>query len=142
MLLTNSHRGKSVCSPVEVSAVFRAILNAEDEASQEREHFWALGLNSKNNVKYIELVSLGTLNASLVHPRELFRCAIINGIAGIVLCHNHPSGDTKPSQEDIAITRRLAQAGEIIGIKIMDHVIIGNGSESQFSFRENGLMGG
>lgn len=137
MKLPNTCRGKSVCQASEVATIFKGILSAEDADSREREHFWALGLNTKNNVKYIELVSLGSLTASLVHPRELFRLAIVNGCAALIVCHNHPSGDTKPSQEDIILTRRIHQASEILGIQVLDHVIIGEG---YFSFRDNGLM--
>jgi hypothetical protein len=80
------------------------------------------------------LVSLGSLSASIVHPRETFRFAVSKATANIIIGHNHPSGDTKPSQEDILLTKRLCQAGEILGINVLDHVIIG-GEGNYFSFR-------
>ena len=99
------------------------------------EHFGVLLLDTKNRVLRTTLVSVGTLDASIVHPREVFRAAAAAGAAAIILFHNHPSGDPAPSKEDIALTRRLVQAGELMGISVIDHVII---SESRFhSFRED-----
>lgn len=132
-----SEKKQSLCSGRDVFECMKAILNMERDGNVMQEHFWAISVNTKNVVQYIELVSLGSLSASIVHPRELFRLAIIKSSAALLLCHNHPSGDTRPSQDDILLTRRLVQAGEILGIKILDHVIIG---ESYFSFRDNGLL--
>jgi DNA repair protein RadC len=89
-------------------------------------------------VKYIDLTSLGTLNASLVHPREVFRLAVMQGIASVILGHNHPSGSTEPSEEDLRITRRLVEAGKILGIEILDHVIIAD--NTYLSFKAQGLF--
>lgn len=98
----------------------------------------AIYLNVRNRELACETVSIGTLTASLIHPREVFGPAIATLAAGLVLAHNHPSGDPSPSREDRDITRRLAQAGGILGIPLIDHVII---SESgYFSFREHGLI--
>ncbi len=123
--------------PTEVADHLRKILNQEDRLSQEREHFWVIALSVTNKVKFVELVSLGTLNSSLVHPREVFRRAIQCGAFSIILGHNHPSGSCKPSGEDIALTRELGDAGRILGIKVLDHVIIG---DQAFSFKEEGLL--
>ena len=101
---------------------------------QDRECFYTVHLNTRNRVLAVELVSVGSLNASLVHPREVFRKAIADGAASIVVAHNHPSGETDPSEDDLRITRRLKDAGEIIGIELLDHVIVANGSWS--SLRE------
>jgi len=133
-----SEKKTSLCSSEQVASLLKHILSLEDAASQEREHFWAIGLNAKNVTKYIELVSLGSLTASLVHPRELFRLAIEHSCAAMLIGHNHPSGDPKPSQEDILLTRRLAQGGTLLGIKVLDHIIIGE--DSHFSFRDSGMM--
>jgi len=108
------------------AAVCRALLNMEDETSREREHYWIIGLNAKNEALYVELCSLGTLTNAAIHPRETFRIAVLKGAASIIAVHNHPSGDVAPSREDIAITDRLTQAGELLGIKLLDHVIINN----------------
>jgi DNA repair protein RadC len=136
-----SAKKASLCSSQEVAALVNTLLASEDEASQEREHFYCIGLNTKNVVKYIDLVSLGSLTASLVHPRETFRVAVTRGAAAVIFSHNHPSGDTKPSQEDILLTRRLSQAGDVLGIKVLDHVIVGEAG-AQFSFRDNGMIEG
>ncbi len=120
-----------------VAAHLRTILGKEDSLSREREHFWVITLGTGNKVKYVELVSLGTLNASLVHPREVFRRAIKHGACSIIVGHNHPSGSSKPSQEDVNLTHKLEEAGEIIGIKVLDHIIIGGAT---FSFKEEGLI--
>ncbi len=105
----------------------------------EREHFIAIMLNARQQVKGVSVVSIGTLSASLVHQREVFRPAIVAGAAAIVVCHNHPSGHPTPSAEDRDVTRRLQHSGETLGIPIADHVIIGAG-DSYFSFRERGLL--
>jgi DNA repair protein RadC len=85
----------------------------------------------------VELVSLGTLNASLVHPREVYRRAIKTGAFALIIAHSHPSGDCEPSEDDISLTKRLVEAGSIIGVEILDHVIIGN---TILSFKEKGLI--
>jgi DNA repair protein RadC len=81
-------------------------------------------LNARHEVQRRETVSIGSLNASIVHPREVFLPAILQSAASIVLVHNHPSGDPEPSEEDLSITRRLAQVGELVGIAVLDHVIV------------------
>lgn len=103
-----------------------------------REHFRAVLLDTKNKVLGIEEISIGSLNTSLVHPREVFRPAIRKACASIILIHNHPSGDPTPSREDLDVTRRLREAGRLIGIEILDHIIIGDGKF--VSFREKGLL--
>jgi len=104
----------------------------------DREHFWSLLLNTKNRVITIDKVSVGTLNASNVHPRELFRTAIKKSAAAVILIHNHPSGDATPSKDDLEITRRLCDAGRIIGIEVLDHIIIGDNRFT--SIKTEGLM--
>lgn len=103
-----------------------------------KEHFLVLCLNARRQLIKLETVSIGTLSASLVHPREVFGPAIAHGAAAVVAVHNHPSGDASPSAEDREATRRLQRAGELLGIPLADHVIV---SESSFfSFRESGLI--
>ncbi|MGD8394758.1 MAG: DNA repair protein RadC [Candidatus Eiseniibacteriota bacterium] len=92
-----------------------------------REHFVALHLDARNRVIGRETVSVGTLNASIVHPREVFRAAIRASAASLVLVHNHPSGDPEPSADDLALTRRLVEVGTLVGIEVLDHLIIGKG---------------
>ena len=93
-----------------------------------QEHFYVLYLNGRNRLLSLELVSVGTLNASIVHPRDVFRPAILQGCNTVLVVHNHPSGETDPSEDDLAITRRLGEAGELLGIQLLDHVIVANGS--------------
>lgn len=90
----------------------------------KREHFLVLLLNARHEVEAIETVSIGSLNASIVHPREVFKPAVLASAAAVVLVHNHPSGDVEPSEEDLSITKRLVQVGELLGISVLDHVII------------------
>jgi DNA repair protein RadC len=103
-----------------------------------REHFCVVLLDTKNKVMGVEEVSVGSLNTSLVHPREVFRPAIRKACASVILIHNHPSGDPTPSREDLEVTRRLAEAGKLMGIEVLDHLVIGDGKF--ISFREKGLL--
>lgn len=105
----------------------------------DREHFWSLALNTKNQLIRIIEVSIGSLNASIVHPRELFKEAVRLSAASVVVVHNHPSGDPTPSGADIQLTRRLVKAGDVLGIEVLDHVVIGDGG-GHASLRELGLM--
>lgn len=105
----------------------------------DREHFWALALNTKNQLLRTVEISVGSLNASIVHPRELFKEAVRLSAAAVVVVHNHPSGDPSPSGADLQLTRRLARAGEVLGIELVDHVIIGDGG-AFCSLREMGAM--
>ena len=98
-----------------------------------------LMLNQKNRVIGIHTVSMGSLTASVVHPREVFKVAILANCASILLAHNHPSGDCQPSKEDRAITTRLVEAGRLLGISVLDHVIIG-GEGRYFSFADENLL--
>lgn len=92
----------------------------------DREHFMVILLNTKNHVLGVETVSIGSLNTTVVHPRELFKQAIRRSAAAVILAHNHPSGDPHPSTEDKATTKRLVEAGKILGIEVVDHIIIGH----------------
>lgn len=103
-----------------------------------QEMFKVLVLNTKNEVMRVETVTIGTLNASIIHPRELFRPAIRAGANTVVLIHNHPSGDPEPSKEDILITKKLIDAGHVVDIEVEDHVIIGDGRF--VSMRERGYV--
>lgn len=104
----------------------------------DREHFYAVLLSTKNHVLSVELVSVGSLSASIVHPREVFKPAILRSAAAIVVVHNHPSSDVTPSPEDEEFTRRLAHAGELLGIRVLDHLIVCE--ESYVSLRETGVL--
>ena len=102
------------------------------------EKFIALALNTKNHVTAVLPVSSGSLNASIVHPRELFQRAILANCASLILAHNHPSGDPAPSPEDIALTRKLIDAGLLLDIPVLDHIVLGYGR--YVSFKQRGLL--
>lgn len=108
----------------------------------DREMFAILNLTSKNQVINLNLVSMGDINSSIVNPREVFKSSILSNAASILLMHNHPSGDIYPSEEDQVATERLCAAGELLGIPVIDHVIIGGRTEERFSFMEHGLLPG
>jgi len=118
-------------SPEQISRLFSFLL------METKEYFFTLHLDGKNRISCIDCVSVGSLNQSIVHPREVFKTALLSSAAAIVLVHNHPSGDPTCSREDREITRRLKEAGELLGIRVIDHVIVG---ESYFSFVEQGLL--
>lgn len=103
-----------------------------------KEHVVALYLNARHREIRRETVSVGTLTASLIHPREIFAPAIAASAAGVLVVHNHPSGDHTPSPEDREVTKRLARAGELLGIPLVDHVIVSAGGH--YSFRQNGML--
>jgi DNA repair protein RadC len=123
-------RGQPFRSPLDVQRHYEPRLRGRD-----RESFHVVMLDGRHRLMLTEEVSVGTLTASLVHPREVFRQAIRSGAAAILLVHNHPSGDPSPSAEDRAVTRRLRAAGELVGIRVVDHVIVGE--EGYYSFRES-----
>lgn len=109
-----------------------------DMTSLKQEHFVVLFLNIKNQIMHKQTIFVGSLNASIVHPREIFREAVRRSSASIICAHNHPSGNPAPSPEDIDVTKRLAEAGSIVGVELLDHVIIG---DHQFtSLKEKGVM--
>ena len=105
---------------------------------QRKEHFLCLYLNARNQVVHKEVISIGSLSASIVHPREVFRVALHHAVASIILAHNHPSGDVSPSKDDLELTRRLVKAGQLMGIEVLDHLIIG--ADEFLSLKEKGLM--
>jgi DNA repair protein RadC len=121
-----------VSSPADVERLLRGRI-----ANLDRENFVVLLLNTKNEVIETSTVSVGTLGASLVHPREVFKPAVRASAASVILAHNHPSGKVEPSREDREVTRRLGEAAEILGIEVLDHLIVGDG---YFSMKEHGML--
>ena len=111
----------------------------EEIGFADREMFCAINLDTKGKPINAHIVSVGELNQALVHPREVYKSAILSNAAGIILMHNHPSGEVRPSAEDIDVTERLEKSGRRIGIQIIDHVIVGK--NESFSFQKNGLIG-
>ena len=111
-----------------------------DIRNSKREHFVGFYLNSRNQVIRREIISIGSLNASIVHPREVFVPAIAVSAASLILAHNHPSGDPTPSEEDLSITRRIQESGRLLGIELLDHVVVAR--DSYASFKERRLLRG
>lgn len=118
---------KKITSPAEVAEIFIPLLRDD-----QKEKFIVVCLNSANKIIKYEIISIGNLNSSVVHPREIFKVAIDNTSASIILIHNHPSGNPEPSNEDISITRKIVEAGKIMDIPVFDHLIIAGGKFTSF----------
>ena len=127
------YQTRQVLSPKDAYEMIKEQLEGLD-----REQFIIACLNTKNEPTNITVVSVGSLNKAIVHPREVFKTAILSNAASIMAFHNHPSGETTPSQQDIQLTNRLYEAGELLGIKLLDHLIIGDGTFT--SLKEKGYL--
>lgn len=121
-------------STIEAKAFFQRYWR--DNPANDQEKFVVACLNTKHLLQSVVVVTVGTLDASLVHPREVFKPAFIEGSSAIVLSHNHPSGNPTPSREDILVTDRLTEAGKLLGINVLDHIIHGDGTNEVLSIRE------
>lgn len=133
-------RGAFIRTPDDAAGIMRELARGLDH-----ERFWVLNLDTRNRLKGVPReISRGILDSSLVHPREVFKPAIQSGCASVVLVHNHPSGDPAPSSEDIKLTRQLIQTGQVVGIKVLDHVIVGrrsaSGQRDFLSLREGSMV--
>jgi DNA repair protein RadC len=126
------HDPRAITSSAEVSARFASLRR------ETRENFLALHLDAKNKILCLDRVSVGSLSAAVVHPREIFKSCLLSSAAALLLIHNHPSGNTSPSREDIELTTRLKEASELLGIRILDHIIIG--TDGYYSFADQGLL--
>jgi DNA repair protein RadC len=129
--LTKAQKIK-LASSADIYKIMQQILLRENKIDREKEHFWTIGLDNANRILYIELISLGSSTATIVQPMQVFRVAILKGAIQMVLVHNHPSGELRPSEEDIKITDRLVQVGHIVGIKVIDHLIISEKTYNSF----------
>lgn len=135
--LTNEQKIK-VTNPDDIFLIMQQILMRENKIGRDKEHFWIVGLSAKNRILFIELISLGTVSRSLVHPMEVFSFALQKRAVHLILVHNHPSGELEPSIEDKDITDRLLQNSLFLEVPIIDHLII---SENEyFSFTDSGLL--
>lgn len=124
---------RKICSPSDAVNLGRTFLEDAD-----REALLVCCLDTKNQPQSLSVVSVGSLNSSIVHPREVFKLAIISNSASIIMFHNHPSGHVEPSDEDITITKRLKECGKLMGIELLDHIIIG--SDQYCSLKEKGII--
>lgn len=138
MIIQLKDKKNMIASARDVEKILRALLMAEDQVDRDKEHFWVFHLDTRHRIKVLELASLGILNAALVHPREIFTRSIANRCSAILVAHNHPSDDPRPSPEDVSITMNLKEAGVILDIPLVDHVIIGE--DGYHSFKEHGFV--
>lgn len=127
---------KKITSPEKVAEIAINVLELHEQAE---ESFYILTLDVKNKINGIFEVSRGSLSSSIVHPREVFKRALLQNASGIILIHNHPSDDPTPSREDIDITNRLIEAGDLLGIRVLDHIVVGD-ENNYISFKEKTLM--
>jgi len=128
---------RMLSAPAAVALLARDLLNTADD---DKEHFWAIFLNAQNHYLMHTLVSTGSQSASLVHPREVLGPALRVGAAALIVIHNHPSGDPTPSQEDLRLTRQLADGARLLDLRLHDHLIIGNGTEQWVSLAQRGNL--
>lgn len=124
---------RSICSPQDAYELVKSFLEDKD-----REHFIVVSLDIKNQPVSINICHIGSLNESIVSPREVMKSAILSSAASIMIFHNHPSGETTESREDVEVTKRLAEAGKLMGIELLDHLIIGDGKYT--SLKEKGYI--
>lgn len=122
----------------DIYSIMQKVLLREDKIEQDKEHFWILGLATNNRLLFVELISLGSVNRTIVEPVEVYSMALQKRAVKIILCHNHPSGELKPSLEDQDITDRLIQVGRIVNLPVIDHLIITD--INYLSFADIGLM--
>lgn len=128
---TPSYKSKELTDPQKVYRLIKGKLK-----DYHKEHFYLIALNSRNYS--IAEISVGSLNASIVHPREVFAEAIKSRAASVIFVHNHPSGDTEPSEDDLLLTKKLVESGKILGIEVLDHIVVGK--DSFLSFKDRGLI--
>ena len=132
----NDKKGERLSSP---ETAYKLLNSCMEFLDNEREHFIMLSLDTKNALKAVHIISIGSLNANVVHPREVFYFAVQDRASSIIVGHNHPSGDPKPSQNDIDVTRKLKLSGDILGIPVLDHIVFGDAK--YISMNEENLMG-
>ena len=138
MLIQIHDKNCQLTCPKDVHNILQSILATESREDQDKEHFWVIMLDVRRKIKAIDLVSLGTLDSTLVHPREVFRRAIAQGCAHLIIAHNHPSDNCTPSDEDFTITSRLVKAGEILRIEVTDHII--TTTSGFYSFKQSDTL--
>lgn len=132
---------KSLYSDVPIANPADAARTVIDEmATFDREVFCVMNLNTKGKVINLSIVSVGVLDSSMVHPREVFKSVILSNAAAVILIHNHPSGVPEPSHEDFEVTKRLMEAGEVLGIKVVDHLIVAGGTGDYCSLASEGVL--
>lgn len=138
MVIKVKETDQTVISASHAYQLLKEFFMKQDKIDRDKEHFFVIHLNSRNKVKFIELVSIGIVSCALIHPREVFTRVISNRASGILIAHNHPSGEMDPSEDDISVTRRLKECAGILGISFLDHLIVTE--DSYYSFKEHELV--
>ncbi len=138
MLIKLKESEKTIGSPVQTYEILKRFFRKQHIIDRDKEHLFVVHLNVRNKIKSIELVSIGTVSCALIHPREVFTRVIANRASGMILVHNHPSGETEPSDEDKYITFRLKECAHLLGIDFKDHIIIT--ADSYYSFKEHEIL--
>ena len=131
--IKKKQKAEAIYYALDIYIILRDILLSKHIFDREKEHFWVIILSRNNQIRYIDVVSIGNLYHTIVSPREVFRFAILKGANSIIIAHNHPSGNLNPSISDINIVKELTEAGKIIGIEIIDSLIISDKSYYSFS---------
>lgn len=126
----------SLNRPSEVAEMLQTVTQMQDAPEEQ---FWMVCLDTKNKIAGLHLVAQGNLNSAIVHPREVFKRALLNNASSIILAHNHPSGNPEPSQQDVDLTNRLAQVGDLVGITVLDHIVLGDAG-CYLSLKERNMM--
>ena len=134
------HSKIKIGEATDVAKVFQDLLSLEDKIDRDKEHFYVMHVDARQQVNLVELVAIGTLTHAEVHPRETYRRAVIEGSHSIIVAHNHPTGDVMPSEADIKATQQLHKAGEILQILLLDHIIFTAQGDTFFSFKDNKQM--
>ena len=124
--------------PSDTVRIFRDALAKADCTDKQKEHFFCLGLDGAHRTKYLELVTLGLVDQTHVHPREVFSYSLESRCSAVIVCHNHPSGQLEPSREDFDVTNRLKAAGDVLGVPVLDHIILAD--DGFYSFAEHGEL--
>lgn len=138
MLIKLKESEKTIVSPAHTYEILKRFFKKQDIIDRDKEHLFVVHLNVRNKIKSIELVSIGTVSSALIHPREVFTRVIANRASGMILVHNHPSGETEPSDEDRYITFRIKECAHLLGIDFTDHIIIT--ADSYYSFKEHAIL--
>jgi DNA repair protein RadC len=136
--LNSKHKNCHITSAAKAYSILQTIFGELDEIDKDKEHFFVIGLKKNRQIKYLEVVTIGILSSTLVHAREVFRRAIVNASDSIIIAHNHPSGNVEPSLTDDAITKSIKEAGKIIGIEVVDHVVFT--LTEYYSYADNGNL--
>jgi DNA repair protein RadC len=132
------HNKMTIRDAADVAKVFQDLLRLEDKIDRDKEHFYVMHLDSHRRINLVELVAIGTLTDTNVHPRETFRRAVVEGSYSILVAHNHPSGDVTPSEADVLVTEKLRKAGDLLQIPLLDHIVFS--ATTYYSFQKHDMQ--